>query len=59
MQQNLLNAEFASIEYLNAKKTCRLSVSFKHVQRCPGRRREAFAAYMPAVNDIVWVNIIV
>jgi hypothetical protein len=50
MHQNLLNAEFASIRYLNAKnEKCMLSGSLRRSQRCCTR---AFAAHMPAVNCI-------
>jgi hypothetical protein len=51
MHQNLLNAEFASIEYLNARdKNMRVFGIMNALTRSRGNCREAFAAHMPAVN---------
>jgi len=54
MHQNLLNAEFASVQYLRIRmKTCRKTESLNSSQRCGTR---AFAAHMPAINCIFRVK---
>jgi hypothetical protein len=52
IQQKLFNAEFASGEYRNARDK---NMRVIRVMRSPGKRREAFAAYMPAAPCRSWI----